>query len=141
MKHTLRQLRHNSQGYDVLLSKRLICSLLRPQNSFTKSFHPLRHHVQFCARSILCPENNTALQKLWGHNSLHLYLKASQYSTYNNDSATIFALSTAPGRAAIAIVRLSGSACLEVSMVLYQMTDHVLICSRFTELSVQMRLL
>lgn len=31
-----------------------------------------------------------------------------------NDSSTIYALASAPGRAAIAIIRISGPACLEV---------------------------
>ena len=37
-----------------------------------------------------------------------------QFTLGNDDDWTVFALSTAPGRAAIAIIRISGPACLGV---------------------------
>ena len=45
-----------------------------------------------------------------------LRLGARGISTLNGDQSTIFALSTAPGRAAIAVIRVSGPQCLEVRM-------------------------
>ena len=45
---------------------------------------------------------------------------AHTFGTFSADSSTIFALSTAPGRAAIAIVRISGPACLDVSTTKFE---------------------
>ena len=37
-------------------------------------------------------------------------------STFSQDDSTIYALSTAPGRAAIAVIRISGPSCVEVRL-------------------------
>jgi hypothetical protein len=47
---------------------------------------------------------------------------AIDYSSFNDE--TIYAVSTAPGRAGIAIVRISGPSCLEVSTLHHRFTDH-----------------
>jgi tRNA modification GTPase len=47
---------------------------------------------------------------------------AIDYSSFNDE--TIYAVSTAPGRAGIAIVRISGPSCLEVSTLHPRFTDH-----------------
>ena len=47
---------------------------------------------------------------------------AIDYSSFNDE--TIYAVSTAPGRAGIAIVRISGPSCLEVSTLHQRLTDH-----------------
>jgi hypothetical protein len=50
------------------------------------------------------------------HHGYQHTLNASQYHVYHSshDEATIYALSTASGRAAIAVIRVSGSGCREV---------------------------
>ena len=47
---------------------------------------------------------------------------AIDYSSFNDE--TIYAVSTAPGRAGIAIVRISGPSFLEVSTLHHRFTDH-----------------
>ena len=46
--------------------------------------------------------------------AIHLDVKRKASSQTQNNDTTIYALSTAPGRAAIAIIRISGPACLNV---------------------------
>ena len=48
----------------------------------------------------------------------HLIEKRRTLSLVQNDEPTIYALSTAPGRAAIAIIRISGPACLTIYQAL-----------------------
>lgn len=48
----------------------------------------------------------------------HLTERRRAFSLVQNDEPTIYALSTAPGRAAIAIIRISGPACLTVYQAL-----------------------
>ena len=48
-----------------------------------------------------------------------------QYGNAGQDNATIYALSTAPGTAAIAIIRISGAACL--SVIPYSRTSTVML--------------
>jgi hypothetical protein len=63
------------------------------------------HHAQGCDRTLARAASLSA--------GLDEGLATSNPRPSNSD--TIFALSTAPGRAAIAVIRLSGSACLQVS--------------------------
>ena len=61
----------------------------------------LQHHcIGQGYNRLLPPLSTTILQHRW--------------LTTHNDSSTIYALASAPGRAAIAIIRISGPACLEV---------------------------
>lgn len=50
------------------------------------------------------------------HHHVQLTLKESQRRVYhaNHEDSTIYALSTAPGKAAIAVIRISGPACNQV---------------------------
>ena len=50
------------------------------------------------------------------HHHVQLTLRESQRRFYhaNHEDSTIYALSTAPGRAAIAVIRVSGPACKQV---------------------------
>ena len=49
---------------------------------------------------------------------------------------TIFALSTAPGRSAIAIIRISGPACLRVRFCTYRSHDSPMTAFRYTSVCV-----
>lgn len=46
---------------------------------------------------------------------LRLYVGVRAFQTLSSSSSNIYALSTAPGRAAIAVVRISGHDCLKVT--------------------------
>ena len=72
--------------------------------------------ISFNTLRLPCFTKETPLRRQWQLDSLSLASKGYLYSTHDKDSATIFALSSAPGRAAIAIIRLSGSACLQVGI-------------------------
>ncbi|KAL4899720.1 hypothetical protein BDW74DRAFT_108748 [Aspergillus multicolor] len=86
---------------------------------------PLFRHLRWVASPVRSP-----LIRAWGRaHSLHHVLSISVPSTpqlrcfsasvrsriFQDSDSTIYALSTAPGRAAIAVVRVSGPACIAVS--------------------------
>lgn len=60
---------------------------------------------------------NNAIPQSGGSTKEYSRRNAYNFGTLSADSSTIFALSTAPGRAAIAIIRISGPACLDVSIL------------------------
>lgn len=62
--------------------------------------------------------NATSVFKDWEVALPRLNTLQRQFSTAGQDNATIYALSTAPGTAAIAIVRISGVACLSIYQAL-----------------------
>lgn len=85
--------------------------LLRAGTTRWSHAHPFR------ARSAL---TNTFLERI--PSRIHLSVSPRAYihsdaSVVNFVDDTIYALSTAPGRAGIAIIRISGSSCLDVSLV------------------------
>ncbi|KAH8689670.1 GTP-binding protein TrmE N-terminus-domain-containing protein [Talaromyces proteolyticus] len=68
-------------------------------------------HLSLPKHQIAKPETHSSLRRF--HSSSRSSLSASPPHFFNGDS-TIYALSTAPGRAAIAVIRISGPACLQI---------------------------
>ena len=68
-----------------------------------------RRHV-----STRLSEHNGASHRASGTRAAKAGIGKRYLTLGNDDDWTIYALSTAPGRSAIAIIRLSGPACLEV---------------------------
>lgn len=91
--------KHHSGMRPVLLRRchRLLSTPLYSCKRATKSLRRPLIHNSFTSRSLSTPPH-----------ALH------QHDTLLPSEDTIFALSSAPGRAAIAIVRISGPACVEV---------------------------
>ena len=95
----------------------MVISLLR-----TLKFKPPRAHHWLCqlshsptirkaAQLQLCESGQQTIQAA---QPVNIFTCQRRPLTTYNDLSTIFALASAPGRAAIAIIRISGPGCLEV---------------------------
>lgn len=89
-------------GFRVLTRNNVILSPSYRRTNLPIAFDALRVHAP---RSLARPHSSPAIRQ---------DLEGWRLDSSKNASDTIYALSTAPGRAAIAIVRISGPACIDI---------------------------
>ncbi|OCT44306.1 tRNA modification GTPase MSS1, mitochondrial [Cladophialophora carrionii] len=77
------------------------------------------HHLRACGFTVVRSRGDRLPLRLQSTSALHHDLDRWRTSAANHPiSDTIYALSTAPGRAAIAVIRISGPACLDIYQLL-----------------------
>jgi hypothetical protein len=118
--------------FNALGMRAIISSLRRSHNSLPRVYHASISHLSTLSNG---PQRSLLHQS--PHHATTHTLNACQHRLYhsNTDEPTIYALSTASGRAAIAVIRVSGSACRQVGAP-SSYTPGILICCRYTKASV-----
>jgi hypothetical protein len=110
-----------------VLSRRVACTYPKPLSGVgitTPSLCAIRNRNGFLTTSRPL-SSNRVLRAVEG-----------EQLALNSQEETIFALSTAAGKAAIAVIRISGPACVEVEKLMTMTSRSILIVSRYTMLSV-----